>query len=286
MTDRAAGPDDTPAASLVKPLILLALIVAFVLTVYVSPLHELLLPEGQETLRERIAALGFWAPVAYMALSAFAISVGAPRLAFSILGGVLFNWHLGFLYAHIGTVLGCLGAFSWARWLGRDYVTARGARRRGRLREKVKQHPIATNILIRVCPVGNNFATNVLFGISPVTTKQFFIGTFIGTSPETLIYAVFGSSAEDASELKLLLGAGMLAVMTVGFWVASRRSKMAADVRNEAEGLAEDPEDADEHADEDADQGDEAPDDSESERSGSAPPASGPADDEARADRK
>jgi uncharacterized membrane protein YdjX (TVP38/TMEM64 family) len=255
MTDSALGrdddaPDGAGTTSVVKPLILLGLIVAFVLTVYVSPLHDLLLPEGQESLRERIGALGWWAPLAYIALSAFAISVGAPRLAFSILGGVLFNWHLGFLYAHIGTVLGCLGAFSWARWLGRDYISARAARRRGRLREKVRQHPIATNILIRVCPVGNNFATNVLFGVSPVSTKHFFIGTFIGTSPETLIYAVFGSSAESASELKLLIGAGMLAVMTIGFWIASRRSKMAKDIRDEAEGMSVDPAEPQDDADE------------------------------------
>lgn len=251
MADSPARPDEQPAeirgglappspdASPVKPLIMLAVIVGCVLLVYVSPLHELLRPAGQESLRETIERLGWWAPLVYIGLSSVAISVGAPRLAFAILGGLLFGWWWGFLFAHVGTVLGCLGAFTWARWLGRDYVSARMARRRGRLIERVRRHPIATNVLIRVCPVGSNFATNMLFGVSPVTARQFLIGTFIGTSPETLIYAVFGSSAESASELKLLVGAGMLALMTLGFWIASRRSRMAADAKAFGEELAD-----------------------------------------------
>jgi uncharacterized membrane protein YdjX (TVP38/TMEM64 family) len=242
--------DQAPNGRPVKPLIMLGLIIGSVLVVYVSPLHDLLLPEGRESLSETIAGLGWWAWLAFIGASALSISVGAPRLAFAILGGVLFGWLWGFLLAHTGTVLGCMGAFSWSRWLGRDYVSARMARRRGRLLKRVQAHPIATNVLIRVCPVGNNFATNMLFGVSQVTARQFFIGTFIGTSVETLIYAIFGSSAESADKLKLLVGGGLLALMTVGFYVASRRSKVAADAMAIGEQLADDsgPEDAEEAA--------------------------------------
>ncbi len=226
---------------LLRPLLLLALVVGCLVAVYVSPLGEVLRPAHYGDLRARIEGWGPWAPLLFVLVTAGGIGVGAPRLAFAALGGLAFHWWEGFLLAQAGTFLGCLLNFGWARWLGRSWVERRVGRRLGRLLDKVGRRPIATNVMLRVCPVGNNFLVNLFFGISPVSARDFAIGTFVGTAPETLIYAIFGSSAHDASTRLLVTGGALLAALTIFYWVWSRRSRDLAEV---AEDLSDDGADA------------------------------------------
>ena len=149
---------------LARPLLLLALVVGCLLLVYASPLRELLSPSHYGDLRSRIDGWGVWAPVFFVLACAGGIGIGAPRLAFAAIGGLAFGWWEGFLLAQIGTLGGCLLNFGWARWLGRSWVERRVGRRLGRLLDKVARRPIATNVMLRVCPVGNNFLLNLFFG--------------------------------------------------------------------------------------------------------------------------
>ena len=238
-TDAARAPGAGPGGvKLLRPLLLLALVIGCVLVVYATPLGSLLVhPARYSELQARIDAWGPWAPLIFVLVCAAGVGVGAPRLAFSAIAGVAFGWFEGGLLAQVGTLGGCLITFAWARWLGRRYVEQRLGRRLGRLLDKVRRRPVATNIMLRVCPVGNNFLVNLFFGVSPVTARDYTVGTFIGTFPQTMIYAVLGSSAQDASARRLITGGGLLAALTVFYWVWSRRSKEAAEV---AEDLAED----------------------------------------------
>jgi uncharacterized membrane protein YdjX (TVP38/TMEM64 family) len=232
---RAAGPAGT---KLLRPLLLLALVIGCVLVVYATPLGSLLVhPSRYGELQARIDAWGAWAPLIFVLACAGGVGVGAPRLAFAAIGGVAFGWLEGGLLAQVGTLGGCLITFAWARWLGRRYVEQRLGRRLGRLLDKVRRRPVAANIMLRVCPVGNNFLVNLFFGVSPVTTREYTVGTFIGTFPQTIIYAVLGSSAQEGSAKRLITGGGLLAALTVFYYVWSRRSKEAAEV---AEDIAED----------------------------------------------
>ncbi|MHC5209694.1 MAG: TVP38/TMEM64 family protein [Planctomycetota bacterium] len=226
---------ETPDRSLARPLILLASVVVCLAVVYVSPLHELFVPSGVERLRAMFTVYGAWSPAVFTLVCIGGVACGIPRLAFAAAAGVLFGWGLGFVLAHVGATTGNLLAFSWSRWLGRDFVARHAGRRLARLLDKIRRHPIATNVLLRVCPVGSSFMVTLMFGVSPVTAGQFAVGTFLGMLPGTLALALFGSSAAAGSTVSLLLGALLLAGMLIGYRLLSRRSTDAAELARDLE---------------------------------------------------
>jgi uncharacterized membrane protein YdjX (TVP38/TMEM64 family) len=224
----------------VRPLILLASVVACLVAVYASPLHALFVPAGIERLRAAFEAFGAGAPVVFTLACVGGVACGVPRLAFAAVGGLLFGWALGFVLAHLGSTTGNLLAFCWSRWLGRAFVERHAGRRLERVLAGIRRHPVGSNVLLRVCPVGSSFMVTLVFGISPVTTGQFLLGTFAGMLPGTLALALCGGSAATGSTVALLLGALLLAGVLVGSRVLARRSRdvagLAADLaRGEAD---------------------------------------------------
>ena len=200
---------ERPPGGLLRPALLIAAVVGGLLVFYLSPLHALLLPEGIGRLREWLAGFGVWSPLMFVALCALCVGFGAPRIAFAAAGGLLFGWWVGVLLAQAGTMLGCAITFTWARRLGGDFARRKTGPRLARLIGRVERHPVATNVLLRICPIGNSLALNLLFGLSPIGLGDFLVGTFLGTLPETAIYSLFGSSAQAASA-RVVLTAGFL----------------------------------------------------------------------------
>jgi len=157
--------------------------------------------------------------------AALLVAVGAPRLWFAGAAGVFFGTFGGFVIAQISTVIGCLLNFAWGRWLARDLLARRNAPRLQRLLGALERAPIATNVAIRLCPVGNAFAFNLLLAASKITPRDFLIGTFIGTLPETLALALFGDSAHKGSVGLLLTGAALMAILTAASILIARSTR-------------------------------------------------------------
>lgn len=213
------GPSGSP--HVVRALLVLALAVAALVAVYASPLHALLVPAGLGPLQAELAREGSAAPLVFAGATASLVAVGAPRLWFAAAGGLLFGWLPGFLLAQAGTTAGCLLNFAWGRWVMRELLAGREMPRLRRLLDGLARAPVATNVAVRLCPVGNCFAFNLLLAASPVSTRDFLVGTFLGTLPETLVYALFGGSAQGGSLRLLLAGAALMAALTAAsLWIA------------------------------------------------------------------
>ena len=230
MSREGAG-EERPAArrSRWKAILLVALAALILGLVYLTPLRDLFHPDRIADARGRIDGLGALGPVAFIALTALAVAFGAPRLWFSALGGMAFGWGPGLVFAQAGTIVACWLTFRTSRALGHDFVRSRlGERlpRLERLMEHIGEHGILANILIRAQPVGNSFALNVLMGVTPIRTRDFLIGTFLGTLPETIIYALFGSSV--GGELAFRIGLGIFLLVCLGLvmaWLARRHAR-------------------------------------------------------------
>jgi uncharacterized membrane protein YdjX (TVP38/TMEM64 family) len=226
-----------PGGSLARPLLLLASVVACLVAVYASPLD---VTEDVDRLRALLEEHGDWSPIVFTLICMAGVAVGLPRLAFAAAAGLIYGWALGFLLAHAGSTSGNVLVFWWSRWLGREFVARRAGPRLGRLLDRIRRHPIGTNVLLRVCPVGSSFLVTLVFGISPVSTGQFVVGTFAGMLPGTLALALFGSSAAAESTPALLLGAALLLGMWLGSRALARRSGEAAETVESVEALTAD----------------------------------------------
>jgi uncharacterized membrane protein YdjX (TVP38/TMEM64 family) len=192
-----------------------------------GPLHG---HDWTATLRAWLARAGAWAPLAFVSLGALAIGAGAPRLLFAFVGGAAFGAVGGSALAQLATVLGCVVTFSVARWSGRPYAQSRLARRFPRLHsglELIGAHPVASNLALRLAPIGNCFAVNLLMSMTSMRLEGFVAGTLLGVLPETLVYALLGAGIVQAAPRLWLTSASIFALLCVGYWLLLHRSRLA-----------------------------------------------------------
>jgi uncharacterized membrane protein YdjX (TVP38/TMEM64 family) len=234
--DADAGPLAPPSPW--KALALGGIVVLCFVAVYATPVGDLVGPlrAGERPpwiheLRARADELGVLGQALFVLGAGALVAVGVPRLALAALGGALFGWIEGTLLAQVGTFLGCWATFAAGRHLGRAWVqdlVARRFRRAGALLGFISRHAFAANVAIRLAPVGNAFATNLLFSVSNVRTGTFLAGTFLGTFPETAVAALLGSTAkgtETQARIVGAVGATLALAVVTGWWTRRLRSR-------------------------------------------------------------
>ena len=150
----------------------------------------------------------------FVAVAALATAISVPRQVLSFLGGYAFGAGLGSLLALVGTETGCLVSFFYARVVGRPLVGARLRARVERFDHFLARHPFSMTLLIRLLPVGNNFATNLAAGVSRVPAVPFLAGSLIGYVPQTFVFALAGSGVQISAAPRILLAALLFALST------------------------------------------------------------------------
>lgn len=227
-----APTDDAPPvepASPRKAVLLAALVAVSCAIVYFTPVGEYasalkdgVRPAWLDDLRARADDAGFLGQVGFVTGCALGVSVGVPRLAIAFVGGAVFGWIEGTILSQIGTFLGCWATFVVGRHLGHAWVQSLVARRFPRakaLLDFISRHGFEANVVLRMTPVGNAFATNLLFAVSTVTLRAFLFATFVGTFPETAVMALLGSAAKGTEMAPRLLG-GSIALVVLGIGAA------------------------------------------------------------------
>ena len=156
----------------------------------------------------------------YLAIGGIACAVAVPRHVVSFFGGYAFGVGLGTVLALIATEIGCLVTFSYARLIGRPLVAARFGARVRRVEDFLSANPFSMTLLIRLLPVGNNFATSLAAGVTRVPAAPFLAGSFIGYLPQTLVFALAGSGIEAGAGVRVGLAVLLFVVAAViGIWL-------------------------------------------------------------------
>lgn len=165
-----------------------------------------------------IKGKGIAGEVLFVALATLATGIGLPRQIVSSLAGYAFGIWLGSGLMLLGTTLGCIGSFYYARILARGPVQRKFSGRIRRLDDFLHDNTFSMTLLIRMLPVGSNVGTNLAAGVSSIRAMPFIIGSAIGYFPQTLIFALLGSGvAVDPVQstlisVALFVGSGVLGV--------------------------------------------------------------------------
>ena len=176
-------------------------------------------------LQQWLARWGVWAWLAFGVAGIGLVSIGFPRIGLAAVGGAMFGVVLGTLLAQVAMTLAILAPFLYSRHLGRELVARRMGKRLQKFDDLLGQHGFMVVLLIRLCPVGNNFLTNYLAGVSAIPLGTFLAASFIGYLPQSLIFALLGSGFADHPQLRLWGGAALLVAFSVFFLWYFRRSK-------------------------------------------------------------
>ena len=158
---------------------------------------------------------GIGGEVLFLCVAGLATAVALPRHVVSFLGGYAFGVFLGTLLGLAGTALGCLLTFFYARVIGRPLVSARLGAKVQRIEDFLAAHPFWMTVLIRLLPVGNNFATNLAAGVSRVPALPFLLGSFLGYLPQTLVFALAGSGVDVGAAWRIGIAVALFLVSGV-----------------------------------------------------------------------
>lgn len=174
----------------------------------------------QDWIDHKVRGQGLPGELLYVAVGGVATAVAVPRHLISFLGGYAFGVGQGTLLALLATELGCLLTFFYARLIGRPLVAARFGARVRRIEEFLAANPFSMTLLIRLLPIGNNFATSLAAGVTRVPAAPFLGGSFVGYLPQTLVFALAGSGIETGAGVRVGLAVLLFIVAAaIGVWL-------------------------------------------------------------------
>ncbi|HVP09056.1 MAG TPA: VTT domain-containing protein [Burkholderiales bacterium] len=156
----------------------------------------------------------------FVAVGGAATALALPRQIVSFLGGYAFGLGFGTVLALAATELGCALTFYYARLIGRPLVAKRLGARVRRIEDFLAANPFAMTLLIRLLPVGSNFATSLAAGVSRVPARPFLLGSLVGYLPQTLVFTLAGSGVEMGGSLRLASAVVFfVASSAIGVWL-------------------------------------------------------------------
>jgi uncharacterized membrane protein YdjX (TVP38/TMEM64 family) len=152
---------------------------------------------SREALERHIAALGIWAPLAFMAAYALAAVAFMPGLIFTVAGGALFGPWLGTLYSLIGASAGAVLAFIGARYVAADWVTRISGQRLERLQQGIDREGWRFVAFVRLVPVFPFNLLNYALGLTRIGLLPYALATFVCMAPGALAYAWVGHAGAE-----------------------------------------------------------------------------------------
>ncbi|NHN88680.1 TVP38/TMEM64 family protein [Acetobacter sp. LMG 1627] len=195
-----AVPDGMSRASLLRPALMLAVLVAGMLLLREVPgVHALL----GDTVRLR---QGVGGRLLFCLAGAVWCLFGLPRQLLCFAAGVTYGLVEGTALATLCTVTGSVGCFFWARWGGREWVRLHMERKQetpgfllrhlGRVTAMLQRHPFEAIVILRLLPVGSSLLLNLFAGVTGVAFAPFAAATLVGSLPQTVIFVLLGSGAQ------------------------------------------------------------------------------------------
>lgn len=185
-----------------------------------------------ETIRESIASLGLWAPIALIGLRFISILIPAiPSTVYSILSGALFGFGAGILYIAIADFLACMLNFYLAKRFGRHLV----------------QRMVGQKFMYKVDALSSNYLENNVFltsgflmtglfdfvsyavGLTQMKWHNFTLSLVLGIAVSTPPVVALGAGVLEQGRWLLGLALlGMFALAMLTGWLNRRRRAQTA----------------------------------------------------------
>jgi uncharacterized membrane protein YdjX (TVP38/TMEM64 family) len=169
-----------------------------------------------EKLRQTIADLGYWGPLAVIGLMSAAIVLNPlPSAPIALASGAVFGHTWGTLYTVLGAQIGALVAFGIARMLGYEAMRRLlgGSVSLGWLGS---QNSLTSMVFLsRLLPFVSFDLASYGAGLTPLKAWRFALATLVGLIPASFLLAHFGGEMASEDLDRALLAALALGVVTL-----------------------------------------------------------------------
>jgi uncharacterized membrane protein YdjX (TVP38/TMEM64 family) len=179
-----------------------------------------------------ISELGPWGPIFFIIFYTLATVLFLPGLIPTMAAGLLFGVLQGTLLVSISSISGATLAFLIGRYLARDWVAGKiqGNPKCEAIDAAVAQEGWKIVGLTRLSPVFPFNLLNYAFGLTQVSLKDYFLASWIGMLPGTLMYVYIGSLAGDLATVGsgersrtpaewALYGVGLMATVVLTLYI-------------------------------------------------------------------
>lgn len=143
-----------------------------------------------------------------------------PISPLTVLDGFIFGTFWGTIVSIIGNTLGASLAFLLARYLLRNFVENTILVRYPKFdefKERLFKRSVYTIIVLRLIPIFPYSFLNFSLALTKVSFKDYFIATFFGMIPGTIIFVHFGYSIKHFSLVNLTISIlGLLCLILIG----------------------------------------------------------------------
>lgn len=175
-------------------------------------------------IRSTSNSLGLWSPLVFMLVTAFGTALGLPRLIFCIIAGWLFGFAFGFIWSQVGSLLGAYGLFLIARHTRPETLLDRFPKLRA-LSTPMGRGWFSV-LIVRQLPLAGLY-NDILLGWSPVSHRDFWIGSFIGFLPLGLTASLVGAGTVtmDLGQTAISLAVATLLFLMLSFglqWIVQK----------------------------------------------------------------
>lgn len=181
-----------------KPIFLAAMIVIMLVSAALAPPTEWL-TLGITWIETHSTMAWFVYVATYIVAMVFVI----PASILTLAAGFVFGLPLGVVLVSIGSVLGASAAFLVGRFFVREWVTKRiaGLPRFRVLDQATRHEGFMIVFLVRLSPLFPFNVINYGLALTSVRFRHYFLASWLGMLPVTILYVYIGSVAKDLSEL-------------------------------------------------------------------------------------
>ena len=161
--------------------------------------------------------LGFWAPLAFVALWILACVFFLPGLPVSIAGGLIFGAVWGTVWTTVGANLGAVAAFLIGRYAARGSVERMIERNPtlGRIDAGVRKQGWRMLMITRLVPIFPFNIQNYVYGITDIPLRTYVLVTLPCMLPATVAYNFAAGSVRTGDFSKALWYLGIAVVVFV-----------------------------------------------------------------------
>ena len=188
--------------SIGKAIGLILVLLAIVVTAYVTGLTSYVSLDNLGMLRGWIDGFGVLAPIVFIVVYAVAVVAFLPATPLTLLAGLVFGAVWGTLWAWIGATLGATLAFLVGRYAARGLVNSWKAdnERVRKLDEGVEKHGWRMLLITRLVPVFPFSLQNYVYGLTKIGLGTYVLLTAVCIVPGAAVYTFAGGSLAAARE--------------------------------------------------------------------------------------
>lgn len=180
----------------------IGVVLAGLILAYATGWHERLslneIGESRETLQQLAADNPLLAPVVFIVLYALAIAFSLPAGAvLTVIGGFLFGWLAGAIYAIVAATMGGTALFLAARTAFGAFLRDRAGHLTTKLAQSFERDAFSYILTLRLAPFIPFFMVSVAPALFNVRLKTFLTATLIGALPGAFAYAWLGQGLDS-----------------------------------------------------------------------------------------